>query len=204
MPKEHSRVVGSIQDMIKENQSSGYETFAYWPNFNKTTALQIFQLKRWQVKEKPLGSGPRMKALSSVEMPQSECWSTDLCSVWAGCDGRAVLTLVIDCNARDSLGWHLPRSSKARIAGIAPKQALITRFDTLARTPTPALLRSDNGSVLISRTCTELVRSYGLDQGLIRLHRSQENRILERFMRTLKKDDVSIGISLTTFRMPVA
>jgi len=44
----------------------------------------------------------------------------------------------------------------------ALEQALIARFETLGRVPTPFLLRSDNGLVFTSRAYTRLVRSYGL------------------------------------------
>ncbi|MEX3583196.1 MAG: hypothetical protein VB137_12445 [Burkholderia sp.] len=53
--------------------------------------------------------------------------------------------MVIDCSARQLLGWHLSQTGKASTASAALEQALITRYGTLGRVQEPFLLRSDNG-----------------------------------------------------------
>jgi putative transposase len=83
--------------------------------------------------------------------------------------------LVIDCHTRELLGWHLSQSGKASTAQAALEQALITRFGSLGRVPEPFLLRSDNGLVFTSRSYTQLVRSYGLQQEFITPHCPQQN-----------------------------
>ncbi len=96
---------------------------------------------RWQVKKRPMGFRPRVQALPSVAATPNERWATDLCRVWAGRDGWAVLALVMDC--------HTPR-----VAGLAPvaqwevaapreapsNRRLIARYGTLGRVPRPFLL----------------------------------------------------------------
>lgn len=69
----------------------------------------------------------------------------------------------------------------------ALEQALIARYGTLGRVPTPFLLRSDNGLVFTSRSYTALVRSYGLRQEFITPHTPQQNGMVERVIRTLKE-----------------
>ena len=189
-PKVQPRFVEPIKAMIEENPSFGYRTVAHLLNFNKNTVQRIFQLKSWQVKKRPLGFRPRIEALPSVARYSNERWSTDLCRVWAGRDGWAVLALVIDCHTRELLGWHLSRSGKAKTAEMALEQALITRFGTLGRVSTPFLLRSDNGLVFTSRSFTALVRSYGLKQEFITPHCPQQNGMIERVIRTLKEQCV--------------
>ena len=119
----------------------------------------------------------------------NERWSTDLCRVWAGRDGRARLALVgttvhrtvvrssslIDGHTRALLGWHLSRSGKASTAASALEHALINRFGTLGRVTSEFLLRSDNGLVFTSRKYTTLVRSYGLNPKFITPRCPQQN-----------------------------
>jgi len=143
-PKVQARFAAPIKAMIDENPSFGYRTVAHLLDFNKNTVQRIFQLKGWQVKKRPIGLRPRVQALPSVAKAPNERWATDLCRVWTGRDGWAVLALVIDCHTRELPGWHLSRSGKAKTAESALEQALIARYGTLGRVPVPFLLRSDN------------------------------------------------------------
>lgn len=164
---------------------------------------RIFQLKGWQVKKRAIGFRPRIQALPSVAAAPNERWSTDLCRIWSGRDGWATLALVIDCHTRELLGWHLSRSGKASTAGSALEHALIARFGTLGRVPSPFLLRSDNGLVFTSRNYTALVRSYGLRQEFITPHCPQQNGMIERVIRTLKEQCTRcLSTMMSVFFMP--
>lgn len=143
-PKVDAKWAEPIKAMIEENPSFGYRTVAHLLDFNKNTVQRIFQLKGWQVKKRPVGFRPRVEALPSVAQAPNERWATDLCRIWTGRDHWTTLALVIDCHTRELLGWHLSRSGKAKTAESALEQALITRYGTLGRVPTPFLLRSDN------------------------------------------------------------
>ena len=189
-PKVQDCFAKPIKAMIEENPSFGYRTVAHLLDFNKNTVQRIFQLRGWQVRKRPIGFRPRVQALPSVATAPNERWATDLCRVWAGRDGWAVLALVIDCHSRELLGWHLSRSGKAKTAESALEQALIARYGTLGRVPVPFLLRSDNGLVFTSRSYTALVRSYGLKQEFITPHCPQQNGMVERVIRTLKEQCV--------------
>lgn len=183
-------LVAPVKALIEQEPSYGYRTVAGLLGMNKNTVQRIFQLKGWQVRKRAIGFRPRIQALPSVAERPNERWSTDLCRIWGGRDGWLSLALVIDCHTRELLGWHLSRSGKASTAQSALEQALIARFGTLGRVPTPFLLRSDNGLVFTSRSFTQLVRSYGLQQEFITPHCPQQNGMVERVIRTLKEQCV--------------
>lgn len=189
-PKVQARFAEPIKAMINEEPSFGYRTVAALLGFNKNTVQRVFQLRGWQVKKRPIGFRPRVQALPSVATAPNQRWATDMCRVWAGRDGWAVLALVIDCHTRELLGWHLSRSGKAKTAEAALEQALIARYGTLGKVTAPFLLRSDNGLVFTSRSYTKLVRSYGLRQEFITPHCPEQNGMVERVIRTLKEQCV--------------
>lgn len=189
-PRVQARFADPIKAMIEAEPSFGYRTVAGLLGFNKNTVQRVFQLRGWQVRKRAVGHRPRIDALPSVAPRPNTRWATDLCRVWAGRDGWQTLALVMDCHTRELLGWQLSRSGKATTAMAALEQALITRFGTLGRVPTPFLLRSDNGLVFTSRGYTRMVRSYGLQQEFITPHCPQQNGMIERVIRTLKEQCV--------------
>ena len=119
---------------------------------NKNTVQRVFQCMGWQGRKRPVGFRPRIQALPSRALAPNERWVTDLCWVWTGRDGWGSLALVIDCHARELLGWHLSRSGKSKTAESALEQALIARYGCLGKVSKPFLLRSDNGLVFTSRS----------------------------------------------------
>jgi putative transposase len=186
-PRVQARFATPIKALIEDQPSFGYRTVAHLLGFNKNTVQRVFQLHGWQVKKRPVGFRPRVQAKPSVAGAPNQRWATDLCRVWTGRDSWATLALVIDCHTRELLGWHLSRSGRASTASSALEQALIARFGTLGRVPTPFLLRSDNGLVFCSRHYTALVRSYGLQQEFITPYTPEQNGVVERVIRTLKE-----------------
>ena len=179
-----------IKAMIQENPSFGSRTAAHLLGFNKSTVQRIFQLKGWQVRKRPAGFRPRVKALPSVAQRPNERWATDMCRVWSGCEGWTVLAQVIDGHTREFLGWHLSRSGRSKTAEAALEQALIARFGALGRVPEPFLRRSDNGLLFTSRIFTALVRGYGLSQEFITPHSPEQNGMVECVIRTMKEQCV--------------
>ena len=117
--------------MIEAEPSFGYRTVASLLRFNKNTVQRLFQLFGWQVKKRPIGFRLLVQALPSVAQAPNQRWATDLCRIWVGRDGWAVLALVIDCYTRELLGWHLSRSGKAKTTESALEQALIARYWSL-------------------------------------------------------------------------
>ena len=115
-PKVQERFEKPIKAMIDQDPSFGYRTVAGLLKFNKNTVQRIFQIRGWQVKQRPIGFRPRVQAMPSMAQAPDERWATDLCRVWTGRDGWASLAVVIDCYTRELLGWHLSRSAKATTA----------------------------------------------------------------------------------------
>jgi hypothetical protein len=68
------RFAQPIKQMIEENPSFDYRTVAHLLSFNKNTLQRIFQLMRWQVKKRPVGFRPRVKAMPSVATYPNERW----------------------------------------------------------------------------------------------------------------------------------
>lgn len=179
-PKVQEHFAAPIKAMIEENPSFGYRTVAGLLGFNKNTVRRIFQIMNWQVRKHPIGFRPRVEASPSKAETPNERWATDLCRIWTGRDGWAVLALVIDCFTRERLGWHLSRSGKAKTAEAALEEGLIARFGTLGRVPNSFLLRSDIGLVFASHTYSALVRGYGLQQEFITPHTPEQKGRVER------------------------
>ncbi|MEZ5703345.1 MAG: hypothetical protein R3E42_17440 [Burkholderiaceae bacterium] len=95
-PNVQEHLAKPIKAMIEEKPSFGYHTVAHLLGLNKNTALRIFLLKGRQVRKRPVGSRPRIQALPSMARAPDERWPTDLCRVWIGGDGWALLALVFD------------------------------------------------------------------------------------------------------------
>lgn len=95
-----------------------------------------FPADAWQAR--PVGFRPRVRALPSIAPEPNERWATDLCRIWSGRNGWAILALVMDCRSRELLGWHLSRSGRFKTAESDLGQALIARLGTLGRVPKPA------------------------------------------------------------------
>ena len=193
-PKVDARFVNPIREMIENEPSFGYRTVAWLLGFNKNTVQRIFRIKGWQVRKRPIGMRPRIKAVPSVAMAPNERWSTELCRVWSGRDGWTILALVIDCHTRELPGWHLSRSGKSTTAASALEHALISRAGTLGKVPKEFCVRSNNGLVFTSHRYTTLVRSYGLRQEFIAPHCPQQNGMV------VHPDDQGTMHSPTRFR----
>ncbi|HEY0213312.1 MAG TPA: hypothetical protein VGC40_06965 [Paenirhodobacter sp.] len=88
-PKVDPRFAALIKAMIEKEPSFGYRTVAWLLGFNKNTVQRVFQLKGWQVRKRPIGMHPRIEAVPSVAKASNERWSTGICRVWSGRDGRA-------------------------------------------------------------------------------------------------------------------
>jgi putative transposase len=76
--------------------------------------------------------------------------------------------------------------NQSKTAESALEQVLIARYSYPGEVPTPFPLRSDNGLVFSSRSCTALIKSYGLPQEFITPSNPEQNRMRERVLRTLK------------------
>ncbi|WP_231107029.1 MULTISPECIES: hypothetical protein [Pandoraea] len=100
-PKVDAKFATPIKTLIEESLSFGYRTVAYLLGFNKNTVQRVYLLMGWQVRKRPISFRPRIQAVPSVPTMPNERWPTDLCRVWSGRDGWAILALVIDYHTRE-------------------------------------------------------------------------------------------------------
>lgn len=182
--------VAKVKAVIEEQPTFGYRRIAFELGENPKVIQRIQQRKGWQVRKRPQGHRPRVKAMPSVASRPNERWSTDLAMVWCGRDRWCHLAVVIDCCTREILGWRLSRRGHAQTAESALEEALITRFGHLGRVSEPLVLRSDNGLVFTSRRYTTTVSAYGLTQEFITPYTPEQNGLVERFIRSLKEECV--------------
>jgi len=79
----------------------------------------------------------------------------------------------------------LASQGNAATAEAALEEALIFQF--LGSGAGEIVLRSDNGLVFTSRRYTATAKAYGLSQEFITPYTPEQNGLVERFIRTLKK-----------------
>lgn len=113
-PRIQEHLAGPVKRMIEENPSFGYRTVAHLLGMNKNTVQRIFQLKGWQVRKRAIGFRPRIEARISAADRPNERWATDMCRVWTGRDGWAVLALVADCCSRELCSAGICRTAARR------------------------------------------------------------------------------------------
>lgn len=127
------------------------------------------------------GSRARIRAAASVRRPQR--------ALGDGLRprGRAMaVRLVIDYAVGELLGWHLSRSGRSKTAEAALEQAYRPLRLPEVRSY-PFLLRSDNGLVFTSRMLTALVRLLWSAAGIHHPVQPEQNGMVERVIRTLKR-----------------
>src|SRR6185295_3328026 len=85
---------------------------------------------------------------------------------------------------RTIVGWRLSRSGIARVAAGALEDALRDRgIDST----TNLSLRSDNGLVFGAKAFVRVTRRYSVSQEYITPYSPEQNGMIERFFKTLKK-----------------
>jgi putative transposase len=90
----------------------------------------------------------------------------DVTHIPCGHDGWGHLAAVIDCHAREVIGYEFALRSRAKEAERAVEAACLARFGTLRPIGAP-VLRSDNGLIFQSRRFRQACRDYRLQQEFI-------------------------------------
>lgn len=120
------------------------------PRGNCKPIQRILQLKNWQVCKRLQGFQSRARSRPTAASRPDERGATDLTCAWCGKDRLADLAVIIDCCAREILGWLLLDNGSIKAAEAALEVALIYRLGALGRAHSPRTLRSDNGLDLSS------------------------------------------------------
>ena len=114
----------------------------------------------------------------------NQLWVADITYVRLG-EEFVYLAVVLDAYSRRVIGWALGRNLEARLALAALDRAIA------ARQPHPGLVHhSDRGTQYASDKYVKRLEGIGATLSMSRAGRPWENGKCERFMRTLKQEEV--------------
>lgn len=156
---------------------------------NRKAVARVMRRRGWTLKQRRVGSRPRVKHWKSIAERPDERWATDIALIFCGAqDGWCSLVPVVDCCTRQVLGWELARTARAKTAERALEAALLNRFGTTRGAPAGLTVRHDNGLVFGSELFRGVARDYGLRQEFITPYTPEQNGLAERFIRSLKEE----------------
>lgn len=114
----------------------------------------------------------------------NQVWAIDITYVACG-HGHMYLTAIIDWYSRMIVGWTLSDTLE-----LAPVLECVER--AIERHGTPCYINSDQGVHFTSNAYVELLKSHGIRQSMDGRGRWIDNRIIERWFRTLKSEHLRI------------
>jgi len=123
-----------------------------------------------------------------------EIWASDLTYIKLG-SGFVYLSVILDLFTRSIRGWHLSRS----LGGEAPLLALKKALDLGDRCAAhhggrcPQIHHSDQGVQYAADDYVKLLQSREVQISMAAVGCPEENGFVERWMRTLKEDHVSMS-----------
>jgi putative transposase len=116
----------------------------------------------------------------------NQLWVADITYLRLGTE-FVYLAVVLDAFSRRVLGWALDRSLRTALPLAALDRAIMTRA------PTAGLVHhSDRGSQYASNDYVARLEAQGITSSMSRPARPWENARCERFMRTLKEEEVYV------------
>ena len=126
---------GKIEGIIERFPSFGIRRVWAWLRdrtglkVNRKKAARLMRLKGWTLKQRREGHRPWADVSASVATRPEERWATDVGPAFCGeRDGWRSLVAVMDCCAREVLGWEAPPTARAKSAERALEVALLNRF----------------------------------------------------------------------------
>jgi putative transposase len=199
-PKQDHRVDDvlaiRIKGLIERFPTWGYRRIWAWLKnregltVNKKAVYRIFKLKGWFVNQRQATPRPRVKASRSVAGSSNQRWAMDVTHIDCGKDGWGHLAAVIDCHDRQIVGWEFALRARAKEAERALEEACLARFGTLRPDGATPVIRSDNGLIFQSRRFRAACKDYRLNQEFVTPYTPEQNGMIERWFRSLKKECV--------------
>lgn len=123
-------------------------------------------------------------ALGFIPMGINQLWIADLTYIRL-CLGFVYLAVVLDAFSRRVLGWALGKMLDAELTVVALRRALQRR-----RPNGGCIHHSDGGVQYAARDYVDLLDQHGLRPSMSRPGKPTDNPRCERFIRTLKYDEV--------------
>ena len=126
---------------------------------------------------------PNLVAELEVTHPE-QVWVCDVTYVRLG-KGFVFLAIVMDVFTRAIRGWNLVRNLDTDLTLVALQRAL--------RLCIPQIHHSDQGVQYAAQAYTDVLKQYGIQISMAAQGKPEENGYAERFMRTLKEEEVDLS-----------
>jgi transposase InsO family protein len=126
---------------------------------------------------------PNLVAELEVTHPE-QVWVCDVTYVRLG-QGFVFLAIVMDVFTRAIRGWNLGRNLDTDLTLVALQRAL--------RLCIPQIHHSDQGVQYAAQVYTDLLKQYGIQISMTTQGKPEENGYAERFMRTIKEEEVDLS-----------
>jgi putative transposase len=126
---------------------------------------------------------PNLVAELEVTHPE-QVWVCDVTYVRLG-KGFVFLAVVMDVFTRAIRGWNLGRNLDTDLTLVALQRAL--------RLCIPQIHHSDQGVQYAAQAYTDLLKQYGIQISMTTQGKPEENGYAERFMRTIKEEEVDLS-----------
>lgn len=144
--------------------------------------VQVRRFCRTTFSQHPYGRYPNLIKHLVIERPD-QVWCGDITYIRLPHE-FVYLAVLLDIFTRSVRGWELSRQLSQELPKAALQQAL--------RNATPEIHHSDQGVQYAADGYTELLRATGVQISMSAQGRPTENAYAERFMRTLKEEEVHL------------
>jgi transposase InsO family protein len=113
-----------------------------------------------------------------------QVWVSDITYIRL-CNGFIYLAIILDVFTRSVRGWCLSRTLDQPLTLLALQSALQVR--------TPQIHHSDQGVQYASDAYVNLLKSHQVEISMAAVGKAEENGYAERFMRTIKEEEVDLS-----------
>lgn len=118
-----------------------------------------------------------------VNRPE-QVWVSDVTYIRLG-QGFVFLAIVLDVFTRSVRGWHLSTACDTELALAALQMGLADRV--------PEIHHSDQGGTYAAHAYVDELRKHQIQISMAAVGKAEENGYAERFMRTLKEEEVELS-----------
>lgn len=196
-----------IREVIKGNPEFGYRRvwahlkFRQGVEVGRNRVHRIIKLKGWQATpiRRPRGkkvTGPEGRKRTNVANPKTKIvvdtpntrWATDLTKVYVEEAGWMNLIPVIDCCSAKIISYVFSDRGRSLEAITAVEDAVLSRFGAIGAVPESLSLRTDNGSIFLSKSFLKCIKGVGITQEFTPYHCPSANGVVERWNKTFKEE----------------
>ena len=122
----------------------------------------------------------------------NQLWVADITYIHLPHD-TVYLAVILDAFSRRAIGWQLSQHLDAPLTTSALQKALLLRGSQLKKRPGQLIHHSDQGIQYAATLYTSLLNKYRIRISMSRRGNPYDNALAERFMRTLKEEEVYLN-----------